>query len=185
MENPITIIAGTNRPDANTLRVAHHYLERFDEIGTTARILSLGDLPADFTATALYGQMGQNTGFNRLQKMVDESDKFVFVVPEYNGSFPGVLKAFVDGLRFPGSFRGKMGALAGLAAGVQGGSNAIAHFNEVLNYLGMTTLGHRVKLSQINQHLADGRITNPIYLQAIEQQVQQLLALQSVPSPVA
>ena len=43
------------------------------------------------------------------------------VVPEYNGSFPGALKYFIDMLRFPESFEHKPVAIVGVASGEWGG----------------------------------------------------------------
>ena len=42
---------------------------------------------------------------------MSQSEKFVFIVPEYNGSFPGVLKTFIDGLAFPDTFEQKKNVL--------------------------------------------------------------------------
>ena len=52
-------------------------------------------------------------GTNIRDKMV-ASQKFVIIVPEYNGSFPGVLKTFFDGLKFPSTFTDKNCALVGI-----------------------------------------------------------------------
>ena len=66
--------------------------------GETSQIVDLVDLPGDFVANALYENNGKNADFNALREKVQSSDKLVFVVPEYNGSFPGILKTFIDGL---------------------------------------------------------------------------------------
>ena len=103
----ITIIVGTNRPKSRARRVAVLYAEMLQSHGGTCQLLDLADLPADFTSTALYANAGQNDGFNELFDLTNSAEKLVFVVPEYNGSFPGVLKAFIDGLPYPGGIRGK------------------------------------------------------------------------------
>ena len=66
--------------------------------------------------------------------------KLVIIVPEYNASFPGVLKAFIDGLTYPGGIQGKKAALVGLSGGGQGGLLAMTHLTDVLMYLGTTVL---------------------------------------------
>ena len=71
---------------------------------------------------------------------IQSCDKFVFVVPEYNGSFPGVFKAFVDGLKYPASFKDKKCALVGISSGTQGGALALSHLTDIFNYLGMNVL---------------------------------------------
>ena len=49
--------------------------------------------------------------FEPIQEIVTKTDKFIFVIPEYNGSFPGVLKVFIDACSFPESFYEKKAAL--------------------------------------------------------------------------
>ncbi len=98
----ITIISGTNRPQSVTKVISLYYQEILASLGAQSQVLDLHDLPPDFTYTALYGNSGKNTRFNQFREMVEASQKFVFVVPEYNNSFPGVLKAFIDGLKYPG-----------------------------------------------------------------------------------
>ena len=81
------------------------------------------------------------------------SDRVVIFVPEYNGSFPGVLKAFIDGLPYPGGLRGKKAALVGLSDGPTGAGPALSHLTDVLMYLGTAVLPQRVRLPFISQDL--------------------------------
>ena len=133
----ITIISGTNRFDSISSLVADYYKQILDKKGEENQILDLSTLPKDFIYSALYENTGKNEAFNAFQAVIDISDKLVFVVPEYNSSFPGVLKAFIDGLRFPSSFSGKKGALVGISSGAQGAGLALSHLTDILHYLGM------------------------------------------------
>jgi chromate reductase len=117
----ITVIAGTNRPNSRARRLAEFYGLLLTEQGADFQILDLIELPADFTTTALYQNTGNHNHFNQLVAMAESANKLVFIVPEYNCSFPGVLKAFIDGLPYPGGIRGKKAALVGLSSGSQGG----------------------------------------------------------------
>ncbi len=173
----ITIISGTNREQSLSKTISLYYQHLLNNHGVESQVLDLRELPHDFIQTALYGNSGKNQAFNEMQALIDLSQKFVFVVPEYNGSYPGVLKAFVDGLKHQTSFSGKKGALVGVATGVQGGATAISHFGDVLSYMGMDLVGLRIKLSRIHDHLSDGKITLPIYNQMLETQIERLIAL--------
>ncbi|MBX0290544.1 NAD(P)H-dependent oxidoreductase [Hymenobacter sp. HSC-4F20] len=173
----ITIIAGTNRPNSRARRVADFYAELLAEQGVVAHLLDLTELPLDFTTSALYHNTGRHDDFNRLVALAEEADKLVFVVPEYNCSFPGVLKAFIDGLPYPGGIRGKKAALVGLSSGNQGGILPLNHLTDVLMYLGTAVLPERVRLPFIDKHLtAEGLITEPLYHQLLREQVTRLLA---------
>jgi NAD(P)H-dependent FMN reductase len=171
----ITIICGTNRANSISKVVSLYYQQLLTKYNKESVILDLHGLPADFTHTALYNNSGKNQAFNEFRKVIEEGSKFVFVVPEYNGSFPGVLKAFIDGLKYPSTLANKKGALVGLSSGVQGGDAALSHLSDVLSYLGMNLVGLRVKLSQIEANLVNQKITNPIYNQLLDIQIQRLI----------
>ena len=171
----ITLISGTNRPESNSIAVVNMYAALLQKHDVAYQILDLAKLPADFTTTALYDNMGRNEQFNKLAVMVANADKFVFVVPEYNSSFPGVLKAFIDGLDYPNTFKNKKGALIGLSSGMQGSGLALSHLSDVLNYLGMHVMAMRLKLAHIEKIFDGKQLTNELYQELLEQHVEQFL----------
>ena len=156
------IIVGTNRKDANSRTIANYYRRLLEEKGEPSQILDLIHLPTDFLTTALYENNGQNEEFNTFRSTLEENDRFVFIVPEYNGSFPGVLKAFIDGLEYPSKLAGKKAALVGVAAGMHGGAMALSHFTDVLHYLGMQVLPTKPTLAFIYNHLSKDEITHSL-----------------------
>ena len=173
----ITILAGTNRPNSRARRVANYYRAILAELGAENQILDLAELPVDFTATALYSQAGTNPAFNRLATMLNAGHKLVIIAPEYNGSFPGVLKAFIDGLPYPGGIWGKKVALVGLSSGGQGGLLAMTHLTDILMYLGSVVLPQRVRLPFINQDLnVDDELNHDLSRQLLREQATALLA---------
>lgn len=171
----ITIVSGTNRPRSTTRQIADLYASLLEAQGTDYQLLDLAQLPADFTATALYSQAGKNPVFNELAALASGADKLVFIVPEYNYSYPGVLKAFIDGLPYPGGIRNKKAALVGLGAGAAGGAIALSHLTDVLHYLGTTVLANKPRLANIDQHFREGSFIKPLYQQMLEEQVVALL----------
>ena len=172
----IALICGTNRPRSTTRRLADFYADRLRAHGAAYTLIDLQELPADFTATALYGEAGKNPAFNVLADHAAAADKLVFIVPEYNYSFPGVLKAFIDGLPYPGGIRGKKAALVGLSAGAQGGAVALSHLTDVLHYLGTAVLPVKPRLAHIDQHFREGVFVQPLYQKLLDEQIKALLA---------
>ena len=171
----ITLISGTNRPESNSIAIVNMYAALLQKHGVPYQILDLAKLPADFTVTALYDNTGKNQEFNKLASMIATSDKFVFVVPEYNSSFPGVLKAFIDGLEYPNTFKNKKGALIGLSSGMQGSGLALSHLSDILNYLGLHVMAMRLKLAHIEKNFNGTHLTNQLYQELLEQHVEQFL----------
>ena len=98
----ITIISSTNRPGSSTLKVAQYYQRKLKAKGADAVLLSLSVLPPSLIETDLYGKRSKE--FEPIQDIVTKTEKFLFIIPEYNGSFPGVLKVFIDACSFPESF---------------------------------------------------------------------------------
>ena len=114
----ITIIAGTNRSKSNTLKVARSCHELLGGLNCESQILSLETLPKDFFFAELYGE--QSESFQRLvEKYIHSADQIVFVIPEYHGSFPGVLKAFMDAINSE-DIENKKAFLVGVASGHAG-----------------------------------------------------------------
>lgn len=156
----ITIISGTNRLNSKSIELSKYYQNQLKKEGLEARILDLSLLPADFAFSALYANGGKNDEFNLFRNIIEDSQKFIFVVPEYNGSFPGVLKAFIDGLKYPDSFTDKKALLVGISSGIQGSALALSHLNDILNYLNMHVYGTRLKIPLIEKNFIDGEIVD-------------------------
>jgi chromate reductase, NAD(P)H dehydrogenase (quinone) len=171
----ITIVAGTNRPDSKTIRVAEYYHQLLISLKVESQILDLADLPNDFVFSALYNNSGKNEQFNTLRTIMEHSEKFVFVVPEYNNSFPGVFKAFIDGLSYPNALVHKKCALVGLSDGVQGNALGLSHLTDVLNYLGMHVLAQKVRIPFMQKNFVEGKITDALINQLMDDQARLFL----------
>lgn len=169
-----TIISGTNRKGSKTLMLARFYQKLFRERGCETPLLSLTDLPSTIIATDLYGLRSKE--FQPFQDMVDHSDKFVFIIPEYNGSFPGVLKTFIDCCKYPGSFTGKKAALVGVSSGRYGNIRGVDHFTGICNYIGLEVMPMKIHISHITHELdVHGDLMQEDTLGFVKQQVEKFI----------
>ena len=83
----ITIISGTNRPGSNTLKVANEYHRILEEKGQPSCVFSLEGVSL----------LHRDAAFEKIeQEIIIPAHSFIFIVPEYNGSFPGALKLLFD-----------------------------------------------------------------------------------------
>jgi len=146
----ITIISGTNRLNNETLRVSNYYSRKLTEKGIENQVLDLCGLPEDFIYNGLYGKTNE-AFYDIVNKYVLNIDKIVIVSPEYNGSFPGVLKCFIEGWN-PKVTPGKWVALVGVAAGRQGNSRGMDDLTNILNYLKMNVVPVKIPISEIYRH---------------------------------
>lgn len=171
----ILIISGTNRNKSYSIQLAEYYSSVLKRHAVNSEILDLSTLPSDFLFSALYENTGKNPVFNEFQKKVEAFEKFVFIVAEYNGSFPGVLKAFIDGLDYPDTLKNKKAALVGLSAGDQGGALALSHLADILSYLGTHVHAFRPRLSSLDKNFSEGKFNNTVYSELIEEQAKSLI----------
>ncbi|WPU95080.1 NADPH-dependent FMN reductase [Mucilaginibacter sabulilitoris] len=147
----VTIISSTNRPGSHTLKLAQYYQQQLREKGTEAGLLSLTDLPCNLLQSDMYGK--RTPEFEPIQQIITQTDKFLFIIPEYNGSFPGVLKVLIDACAFPESFYEKKAALVGLSSGKYGNIRGIDHFTGVCHYIHLNIMSLKIHIASINKEL--------------------------------
>jgi chromate reductase, NAD(P)H dehydrogenase (quinone) len=163
----ITIISGSARPGSNTLKVAKQYQHLLLQKGVTANIFSLegvnvAERNADFIAIE--------------NNIIIPSHTFVFVTPEYNGSFPGVLKMLFDTSRSHEIWFNKQALLVGNSTGRAGNLRGMDHLTDILNHMKITVHPNKLPISQVNHLLdAQGNFTDAGTLQAINKQLDEFI----------
>ncbi len=171
------IVASTSRVPSRSRWVAEYYQRSLKEFRVDADLMALDQVPTSILDTTLYRKPRiPNESWDAIQQRVHAAQKFIFIIPEYNGSFPGILKVWIDALEYPGSLRGKKACMLGLSDGTQGSALAMSHFADVLNYAGVHTLAFRPRFIQIGQYVTDGGLGNPDYMKQIQIQIDQFLA---------
>jgi NAD(P)H-dependent FMN reductase len=123
--------------------------------GIDAQVLSLAQLPTDFLFSDLYNHRSE--AFEAiLSEFVNPVDKFIFVVPEYNGSYPGVLKVFLESMP-PKTWMDKKALIVGVSDGHAGNLRGQEHLTGVLHYLKMHVHYNKPKLSSIEKLMNENR----------------------------
>ncbi len=62
------------------------------------------------------------------------TQKFIFIIPEYNGTFPGVLKAMIDNSDIKKAWYHKKALLTGVSTGRAGNLRGMDHLSASLHY---------------------------------------------------
>ncbi len=163
----ITIISGTNRKDSRTLKVAKVYYQLMQERAVDVQLLSLEKLPV--------WERGRE--LRKLEdKLLIPSEKFMIIMPEYNGSFPGILKLLLDNTDIKKCWWHKKAALVGVADGRGGNLRGIEHMTNILHYLKMNVFYNKLPLSRINEELSEnGTFLQQITIRAITEQIEDFL----------
>lgn len=149
IDNMITIISGTNRPNSNTLKLARYYQKQLSKLGVESTLLSLETLPPNLLVSDLYG--ARSDEFKEILNIINATEKFLFIIPEYNGSYPGALKVFIDACEFPASFYHKKAALVGHSSGKYGNIRGVDHFTGVCHYMQMHVMPLKIHIPYIRQ----------------------------------
>ncbi len=153
----ITLVVGTNRPGSNTRKVALEVRRLYAELGTELGWVDLAELPAGVFAPSAYGT--KPADFEPFSQAILHASGLIIVTPEYNGGFPGVLKYFIDMLKFPESFERRPVCFIGLSAGVWGALRPLEQLQQLFLYRGAHIYPERVYLPKIGELLtAEGRL---------------------------
>jgi len=167
----ITVISGTNRWGSKSLKLAQLLVSMYEEQGSATRLLDLSELPQDIFTPLIYQE--KPAAFIRdFVEPVLSSRGLHVVVPEYNGSFPGILKYFIDLLPFPDAFEGRPTAYVGVAAGMFGALRAVEQLQMVFGYRNAQIYPRRVFLPAAhNSFDAEGLFADAALEQRLREQV--------------
>lgn len=150
--NRIVLLSATDRPNSKALEIAGYLDRKFRNEDTLPDIVSLEEYPLTLVAGGRYGDaIPEIEAFN---ERILSADGVVFIVPEYNGSFPGILKMFIDYLPFPQAFLNLPLAFVGEASGAFGGLRAVEQLQQICAYRNALMFPERVFIQRVNQNFS-------------------------------
>src|SRR5437764_2825471 len=150
----MTLLVGTNRPDSNARKVARHLEEIYAALKIPLQVIDLAHLPPEIFSPSSYAEKPKS--FLAFSEAILRASGLHVVTPEYNGSLPGVLKYFIDMLKFPESFVKRPVCFVGVSAGIWGALRPIEQLQAIFGYRNAYIFPERVFLPQINTLLDDG-----------------------------
>ena len=156
----IEIVSGTNRPNSNTIKVARFVVEIFKELQVPVNLLDLAHLSLTDVADGEYYKGAQGSYREAVERMT-KARGILLVVPEYNGSYPGALKLFIDYWNYPETFENRPLAFVGLGTR-WGGLRPVEHLQQVIGYRNGYIFPQRVFLTNIKDNFKDGKVTDPM-----------------------
>ncbi|KYG63939.1 flavoprotein [Bdellovibrio bacteriovorus] len=150
------IISGTDRPGSNTLKISKFIQSIYKDLGEDVEIMDLQELKKHLHGDLLYGTPSE--GITPYLQKVLSSDGLIVVSPEYNGSMPGILKYFIDHMKFPDSFEYRPVCFVGLGI-MWGGLRPVEHLQGVFGYRNAFIFPERVFLMNVHKSVdADGQV---------------------------
>lgn len=178
----IVVVCGTNRDGALSRLLAQEVAESYRQRDQSVDLLDMNELPPEILHATAYKNQSES-----IKTIVDrflKSDGAVFVIPEYNGSYPGILKLFVDMLPFPQGFDSRPCAFIGLAAGQFKGLRAVEHFQQVAGYRNAHLFPRRLFIGDSYSQFVDGKLNDDELTRRLQEQADQFVSfVQKVRSP--
>jgi len=171
----MTLLVGTNRPDSNTRKVARHVEEVYAGLKVPLRVLDLAQMPPEIFSPKSYAEKPQS--FQPFSDGVLQASGLHVVTPEYNGGIPGVLKYFIDMLKFPESFERRPVCFTGVAAGIWGALRPVEQLQAIFGYRNAYLYPGRVFMPGVGKLLdANGRLTDTDLLKRLHSQAEGFVA---------
>ena len=122
-----TIISGSIRQNRNSHRVSLYLMERFNsEPNSQAALIDLAALNLPVMTDLWDKHPQQLEAYTQLANTLKNSDAFIWVSPEYNGSYTPALKNFIDHFPKNAFYRKPVGVVSvstGSLGGIRGGIN--------------------------------------------------------------
>ena len=161
-----TIISGTHRTGSHTEKVAAEYKRILQGKNIDAGILTLENMDV----------LRRTSAFLKIEnEILISTQKFIFIVPEYNGTFPGVLKAMIDNSDIVKVWYHKKALLTGLSTGRAGNLRGMDHLAASLHYLKMNVHHNKLPISVIDKVMdINGRL-NEETLKVIDEQLNEFI----------
>lgn len=162
-----TIISGTNRINSHTEKVAKIYQDILKSKNIHAGIFSLKNIDL----------INKKEEFFKLeQEILIPTKKFLFIIPEYNGSYPGILKMMIDYSDIRNTWHFKKALLTGVASGRAGNLRGMDHLADTLHYLKMNVYYNKLPISSVNKVMDEEGNLDADTLRAINVQLDEYIS---------
>jgi NAD(P)H-dependent FMN reductase len=170
----IPVILGTTRKQRMSFHAARFvYGELQKRQGVVTSLIDIGELalPVD--------DAGEGVKDARFSAAMERADAIVIVSPEYNHSFPGLLKHVLDSCLK--EYIHKAAGVVGVSAGIFGGARVIEHFQPVLRELGLVSIFWDINFGAIDKVFDQGgQLLDPAYIRRTEKFLSELIWMAKV-----
>jgi NAD(P)H-dependent FMN reductase len=156
-EPKILVFAGSVRSDSWNRKVAMAARNALAAAGADVTLADLRDYPMPMYDGDVEAEQGLPSPAKAFKELVRRHDVLVIASPEYNGSFPALLKNAIDWASRPepgephlAVFRGKTAALLSASPGQGGGKRGLRHLRELLEMIGMNVVGPLISIPRVS-----------------------------------
>lgn len=157
----IAIISGSARPDRQSHQVALEVQQRVTRLGIANWIWDIKE--TNFPLLDYTFDVHPNPGdsLKIVKSNLDQTDAFIIVSPEHNGSYPGALKNSMD--YFYKEYVHKVFGIVTVSNGVLGGINALKNLQHYALKINGIVSPEFVITPQVQNSFKDGMLTDEKY----------------------
>jgi chromate reductase, NAD(P)H dehydrogenase (quinone) len=179
----ILVFAGSTRRDSLNRKLARLAADALVKAGAEVTLADLGDYPMPLYDGDLEAAGGLPAPAMAFKELLRAHDGFAIASPEYNGSFPALLKNVIDwasrpepGERPAAVFRSKTAALLSTSPGPGGGRRGLRHLRELLEMIGVAVVPGEVAIPRGGEAFdGEGRLVRLEDAAAVERLVPGLV----------
>ena len=181
----LTVVIGSTRSGRAGLPVAQWFIDRARRHGGfDVRVVDLAELGLPLFDEPNHPRLRQyvNDHTKRWSAIVDDSDAFVFVTPEYNHSFPASVKNAFDYLHHEWQHK-PVGFVT--YGGVAAGTRALQALQPVVSALKLLPVVESVNIPFFTQFIRDGRVEpNEVMTHAADAMLDELVRIEAALRPL-
>jgi NAD(P)H-dependent FMN reductase len=172
----ILVLAGSARLDSIHRKLARETVAALRAAGLEATLADLRDFPMPIYDGDLEAGQGLPTAAKALKELARRHDGFAIASPEYNGSFPALLKNALDWISRPEPgehplevFRGKVAAILSASPGPGGGQRVLRLLRELLEMMSVTVIPEQLSVARANAAFdTNGRLVRDEDLEGLQ-----------------
>ena len=165
----ILAFAGSIRRESFNKKLVAIAAQGAREAGAEVTLIDLKDFPLPLFDQDLEAEQGMPENGKKLKKLFIDHDGLLIASPEYNSSFPAVLKNAIDWVSRPApgepslvAFRGKVATLMSASPGALGGLRGLVHVRSILGNIGVIVLPDQIAVAQAHEAFnPDGTLKDP------------------------
>ena len=170
----IPVILGTSRKGRASVHTAKLLADLLNRrVGVRSEVIDIAALPLPVDDA---GEAIKDAGFSAA---MSAADGLVIVAPEYNHSFPGLLKHALDSCLT--EYIHKAVGLVGVSAGPFAGIRVVQGLLPVMRELGLVTIFWDINIGQVGKVFAeDGRLLDEAFIRRSDRFVRELIWMSKV-----
>ena len=170
----IPVILGTSRKGRASVHAARLLADLLNRrAGVSSDVIDIGSLPLPVDDA---GEAIKDAAFSAA---ISAADGLVIVAPEYNHSFPGLLKHTLDSCL--NEYIHKAVGLVGVSAGPFAGIRVVQSLLPVMRELGLVTIFWDINIGQVGKVFSeDGRLLDDAFIRRSDRFIRELIWMSKV-----